>query len=246
MIIDYHSHIKWDYKTQTYDVDAFLNDMKENQIDLRVVSALNGRNIREQNQFISDLVSQHSDTLVGAAIINPKDPDCLDEMKRVINDSNFKAIELDSLEHNYYPETFQEILDQVFEMAEEKKLLINVFTGWGPRTMPAQWAFYARRFPGLKFIILHMGTTDFGYGCIDLIPTLDNLYVETSCMYELPILKKAFAKIPIERFLFGSHFPDKLTVCSIGTFELLKLDKKQQEHLFYKNAQNLLNLEETN
>ena len=42
-------------------------------------------------------------------------------------------------------------------------------------------------------------------------------------MYEFPILRKAFSQIPKERFLFGSHYPDKLTVCSVHTFDLLKL-----------------------
>lgn len=42
MIIDYHSHIKWDRDTNQYDTAALLQDMEENQIDKRVVSALAG------------------------------------------------------------------------------------------------------------------------------------------------------------------------------------------------------------
>ena len=47
MIIDYHSHIKWDRDTNQYDTAALLQDMEENQIDKRVVSALAGFSTRE-------------------------------------------------------------------------------------------------------------------------------------------------------------------------------------------------------
>ena len=108
--------------------------------------------------------------------------------------------------------------------------------------MPAQWAYYAKRHPNMMMVLLHMGTTDFGYGCVELVPQYHNLMVETSCMYELPILRKAFHQIPKERFLFGSHYPDKLTVCSVHTFDLLKLPADLTEGLFYKNAERLLGI----
>ena len=241
MIIDFHSHISWDRKTNTYDVEGLLHDMEINNIDVRVVSALYGPNIKEQNDFISNLVLEHPDKLVGCAVINPKTIDCVDEMKRICELGTFKCIELDSLEHNYYPEEC-DALDDIFLLAQQYDLIVNVFTGWGPRTMPAQWAYFAERFPQVKVVALHMGTTDFGYGTINLIPQMDNMYIETSCMYELPILKKAFAGISHDKFLFGSHFPHKLTVCSIGTFDLLHLDDDTKEKLFYKNAKALLKL----
>lgn len=239
MIIDYHSHIKWDRENNTFDVDGLLNDMEENDISIRVVSALNGPSIREQNNIVENLVNSYPDKLIGSAIINPKAIDCVDEMKRVCESGKFKCIELDSLEHNYYPEEISE-LDEIFKLANLYNIIVNVFTGWGPRTMPAQWAYYAKRHKDVKIVALHMGTTDFGYGTVDLIPKYENMYVETSCMYELPILKKAFAKIDNRKILFGSHYPHKLTCCSIETFDLLNLDKETKDNLYFKNAAHIL------
>src|SRR5699024_1159247 len=146
--------------------------------------------------------------------------DCIDEMKTIGETGLFRCIELDSLEHNYYPEECDS-MDEIFELAKKYSLIVNVFTGWSPRTMPAQWALVARRHPDVKVVVLHMGTTDFGYSTIELIPKVNNMYLETSGMYELPILRKAFQKIDNSKFLFGTHYPDKLSVCSIGTFDLL-------------------------
>lgn len=241
MMIDYHSHIKWDRDSNQYDTGALLKDMEENHIDKRVVSALAGFSIKEQNDIVAELVKAYPDRIIGSAVINPKERDCVMEMERIASSGYFKTIELDSLEHCYYPETMP-VLDTIMEIAAAYHMPVNVFTGWGCRTMPAQWAYYAKRHPNMMMVLLHMGTTDFGYGCVELVPQYHNLMVETSCMYELPILRKAFHQIPKERFLFGSHYPDKLTVCSVHTFDLLKLPADLTAGLFYKNAERLLGI----
>ena len=83
MIIDYHSHIKWDRDTNQYDTEALLLDMQENQIDKRVVSALAGFSIREQNDAVAELVKAHPDRIVGSAVITPKERDCVAEIERI-------------------------------------------------------------------------------------------------------------------------------------------------------------------
>lgn len=241
MIIDYHSHLHWDRKTDTYDIEGLLMDMADNNIDIRVVSALNGSSITKQNDTIAKLVKEHPDKIIGCAVINPKAVDCVEEMQRIGELGIFKCIELDSLEHNYYPEEC-DAMDDIFELAEKYDLIVNVFTGWGPKTMPAQWAFFAEKHPNVKVVALHMGTTDFGYGTVELIPKMENMYLETSCMYELPILKKAFAVIDHSKFLFGSHYPHKFTKCSLETFDLLNLSEQFKKQLFYQNSKELLKL----
>lgn len=243
MIIDYHSHLVWDPINDTYDIDACLKDMQENHIDKRVISALQGYSITHQNDVVANAVKQYPDRLVGCAVINPKEQDVLLELQRIIDLDCFVAIELDSNEHCYFPEVAPH-MEEIMTLCENNGLIVNVFTGWGCRTMPAQWAIYAKKHPKLTMVLLHMGTTDFGYGCVDLVKDFEsgNLYVETSCMYEFPILRKAFSCISPDRFLFGTHYPHKFTDCSIHTFDLLKLENSLADSLFYRNAQRLLHL----
>lgn len=245
MIIDYHSHLPWNRQTNEYQVESLIQDMNDNGIDVRVISALEGESISQQNDAMLNAVRAYPDRLIGCAVINPKKRNCLDELKRVAKTGLIRAIELDSLEHNYYPETVESI-DALIELAIDYNLLVNVYTGWGPRTMPAQWAFYAKRHPKVKMILLHMGTTDFGYGCVELVPEYDNLYVETSCMYEFPILRKALKKIDSTRFLFGTHYPHKFTPCSLHAFDMLDLSEQFKEQLFCSNAEQLLQLNKRN
>ena len=163
-------------------------------------------------------------------------------MERVAASGAFRAIELDGMEHSYYPETQRVWLDPILEMARDAGMVVNCFTGWGPRSMPVQWALYARRFPGLPFVMLHMGTTDFGYGCVKMVPEYDNVWVETSCLYEFPIIRRALAAIDHEKILFGTHYPHKSTHCSLHAFDLLDLDDEFIERHRCLNAKELLGL----
>ncbi|WP_040214989.1 amidohydrolase family protein [Clostridium polynesiense] len=241
MVIDYHCHLPWDREKDEYLVEQLIADMDKNNIDIRMISAIDGYSIKEQNDAMISAVKKYPDKLIGCAVINPKERDCIEELHRVIESGCIKAIELDSLVHNYYPET-EPLIDNILDIAEKHNLLVNVFTGWGPRTMPAQWAFYAERHPGIKMVLLHMGTTDFGYGCVELVPQHDNLYVETSCMYEFPILRKAFANIDHSKFIFGTHYPHKITKCSLETFDLLNLSQEFRQQLFSDNAKEILGI----
>ena len=242
-IIDYHAHLGWDQETNTYLYDDLIEDMDKYGIDIRMVSALYGYSIEEQNNAVIELIKRYPNRIIGSAVINPKERNCIEETKRIIASGYFKAIEFDSLEHCYYPEVCPNI-DEIIDLVTEAGLIVNVFTGWGPRTMPAQWAYYAKKHPNMKMVLLHMGTTDFGYGAIDLVKNTKNLYDETSGMYEFPILRRAFSNIEHNRFLFGSHYPHKFTKCSIDTFDMLNLDEEFRNKLFYENAKELLNIKE--
>lgn len=79
MIIDIHSHIKRNYENPQIPEEELLADMDKNKISRRVVSALEGRSVREQNDYIVDLVSKHMDKLTGCAMINPKEYDSIEE-----------------------------------------------------------------------------------------------------------------------------------------------------------------------
>lgn len=239
MMLDFHAHLKRDRVRKQYLPDALLDDMAQNHIDMRVVSALEGKSIAHQNDAIADLVARHPQQLIGCATINPKEDDCVEEARRVAALREIRAFELDSLEHGYLPEAWP-VIDEILDVAQEYGLVVKLFTGTGFRSMPGQWAHYTRRHPGVNFVLLHMGTNDFGYGCVDLVSQHDNLYVETSYQYELPILRKAFAILPAEKILFGSNYPTNITYVSINVFNVLNLPDETRGKLFHDNAWRLL------
>ena len=239
MIIDIHAHVKRNEATHEYLEQELLDDMKKNNISLRVVSALEGKSIQYQNDYISDLVTRHPNQLVGCAVINPKEDNSVEETKRVLQLPGIKMIEFNSIEHGYYPDSCPNI-GHILDIVEETQTPVKVFTGIGSRSMPQQWAVHAKKHPGITFIFLHIGCFDYGYSCVDVANEHDNILVETSNQYEVQVLRKAFSVLPKEKLLFGSYYPTSLTKCSIDLFDMFNLEKDYLESIYYKNAEKLL------
>ncbi|MEG0577635.1 MAG: amidohydrolase family protein [Bacilli bacterium] len=243
MLIDFHAHLKRDMITKVYDLEDCLNDMMANKIDKRVISTLEGKSITEQNNYIIDIVKKYPDKLIGCAVINPKLDDCVEEMKRLAKYPNeIKVIEFNTWDHGYLPERYEYHLNQIFDIVQKNGLPVKIFSGWGARSMPQQWAKYLKKYPNIKFVILHIGGIDFGYGAIDFIRDMPNAMSETSDQTEIQVLHKAFAQLKPEKLLFGSNYPEQITKCSINTFDVLNLSEECRDAMFYKTATSLLKL----
>jgi len=242
MVIDFHAHLDRDPETKVYRIPELDEDTRYNKLDLRLISALEGKNIRHQNQVIRELVWANPGKYLGCALVNPKEDDSVEQVEELAESDEFKALEFDSLEHGYLPEIQQENIDAILHIAEAHKWVIKVFTGKGFQTIPGQWVFYSKRFPNLNFVFLHMGTNDFGYNMIEQAAQHENIYLETSYQYELPILRKAFKRLSAERFIFGSNYPVNLTYASLNVFNVLQLSAETQHKLFYENAKRLLGI----
>ncbi len=239
MIFDIHSHIKRDYKNQEKLEADLLDDMKKNNIALRVVSTLEGKSVPEQNDYISNLVSRYPNELIGCAVINPKEFDSVEETERALNLPGIKMLEFNSLEHGYYPDSCTNI-SEILEIVEAKNVPVKVFVGLGARSIPQQWIVHTQKHPNIKFIFLHMGCFDYGYGCVDLALNNDNIYVETSNQYEVQILKKAFTKLPKGKIVFGSSYPERITKCSIDVFEMFHIDNGYLDNIFSECFKDIL------
>lgn len=239
MIIDIHAHVN--RENNVYKDSELLEDMEKNNIDLRVVSTMEGSSIKEANTYISNLVKKNSNKLIGCAVINPKLDSAIDDINHAISLGNIQMIEFNSFEHGYYPDNCEN-LEKVLEIIEENNIIVKTFTGIGARSMPHQWEVMAKKFPKVKFIFLHMGCFDYGYNCIDIAKRNDNIYVETSNQYEMQILKKAFNNLDASKIIFGSSFPDRFTKCSIDIFDMFKLEKEELNSIYSDNAKRLLNI----
>ena len=242
MTIDFHAHVERDLITKKYDIESIIQDMDANGIGVRMISTLKGKSIRDQNDAMISYVRQYPERLMACAVINPKEDDCIQEAERVSAVPEVKALEFNSWEYGFLPEEYEPHLEPIFDIAEQRGLPVKLFAGWGPRTMPQQWEKYIKRHPKLTFVILHIGGIDFGYGSIPFIASYDNVMCETSGQTEMQVLHEAFGKLPAEKFLFGSNYPNQITKCSIDTFQLLKLSENYRRKMFKENAEKLLSL----
>lgn len=242
-IIDLHAHIRRDYDRREYVTKEQMEDMEKNGINLRMISALRGRNVHEQNEFVLKFCKAHGQFLP-CAVLNPKAEDCPEELDWLEKTGEFRAVELDPLEHGYIPEITPNI-DELFELCESRGLFIKLMTGHGDRTLPGQWEYYIRRHPGTRVVLLHLGGMWDGYSTIETAKRYPNVWLDTSECFELSLFRAALKAVPKEKILFGSGFPGRFTECSLTFFDSFsELAEGDKEKFLYKNAAALLGMEE--
>jgi predicted TIM-barrel fold metal-dependent hydrolase len=246
MIIDIHAHVRRCPDNQDAHERDLFDDMDRNGIGVRVISALEGWETSQGNDYTADLVSRSNGRLIGCVVANPKESDCAERTLRALDLPGMAMIEMNSFEHGYYPDSEPRgAIEDILAIAEEKGTPVKVFTGIGCRSMPQQWMRHVHRHPELPFVFLHMGCFDYGYGCIDLLREADNLYLETSNQYEVQILRKAVNQVDAERLIFGSLWPSRLTRCSLDVFDMFDVDDEFRAKVFGENAARLLGLGDT-
>jgi len=99
------------------------------------------------------------------------------------------------------------------------------------------------KIPGLKLIFAHTGSYQMWEEVLDLLAGKD-VYFDTSYSAEIgpEIMRKIIKKHGAEKMLFGSDFPWMRAKKVIDMLEALGLDEETKEKLYYRNAENLLNI----
>ena len=113
--IDAHSHIG--YFGSWCDVgitpEELIDQMDEYNVEKSVICTY-------PIQDSLDAVDKYPDRFVGAAWLNPMDPNCLDILKDAVKNHNFKAVKLHPLEQAYCPND-----ECVFPIAELAALAMS-------------------------------------------------------------------------------------------------------------------------
>ena len=236
-MIDIHSHIR--YVDGLLDVEALLQDMERYDIQQRVISYMGYDNLQKHNQDIVDVVRLYPQRLKACALINPMLSTAMDDIKHALSMDEVCMIEFNSFEHGYYPDNCEQLYS-IFDEINKNCLPVKVFCGLGAKSVPQQWRAYVKKYPNITFIFLHMGCFDYGYGCVDLVKEFFNARIETSNQYELQILRKAFQQLPMEKIMFGTCYPERLTRSAIEIFDLFPLTKEDIMNVQFENANTLL------
>jgi predicted TIM-barrel fold metal-dependent hydrolase len=131
-------------------------------------------------------------------------------------------------------------LDPFVEFAQSHDLPIYFHTGTPIFSLPTQLMQLARRFPGAKFIMGHLGFCDYWTDGVPVAAAVPNIYVETSFYGIAPKLRQVIAELGSERVLFGSDVP----ICSyrleIAKINGLQLDPATRARVFGRNLLSLL------
>lgn len=206
LVVDAHCHVGVGHEYQQTP-DDLLREMDAWGVDRAVICPVDrciAVDNREGNRFVLSTVREHPDRFYSFATANPwYGQKALDELRWAIGEGA-RGIKLHPPLQGFM--LCDDLVFPVLELALELSVPVFFHTGTPAYSQPTQLAELALRFPGVKLIMGHMGSTDFKFEAIPSASYVSNVYLDTSWI--LPaLLTQAVAAVGADRVLFSSDSP---------------------------------------
>lgn len=235
--IDAHSHIGYfgSWSDVGITPEELIKQMDEYNVEKSVICTF------PMKESI-DAVDAYPDRLVGAAWVNPYDPDAVSQIHDAVENHGFKAIKLHPLSHGYLAN--DECVFPIAEAARELDIPLMIHTGHPPFSLPWSVAQLADIYPDVKMVMIHMGHGNgmFIQSAIDMAKKYHNLYLETSGMPMHTKIKEAYEKVGSDRIMWGLDAPFHHPAVEMLKPVVSGLTDSQLEDVFYNNVKKLLKL----
>ena len=246
MIVDSHAHV-WHHApdkgkerilkiSKTYDVRKFfLSTLNE------VIYSPSEEVIRQCNEITYGFMKEQPDLIRGMAYLNPVNPNCVDELKRCVEDYGMSGVKLwvavfcDDERINPIAEAAIGYGIPVLAHCFKKAVGQLEFESTGPNVENL-----GRRYPELKIIMAHLGANV--YDTIKCVKEYDNIYTDFSgSVCRRDDLDYTIRHLGVERVLFGSDIPIAFEDC-IGQVECADITEDERKMIYYGNACKLFGL----
>ena len=209
--------------------DDLVRRLDELEIEAAVVSApdrcLAVAN-REGNDLVLDACRRHPGRLIGFAGVNPWYGDAaLAELRRAA-DVGLRGLVLHPPLQGFL--LVDDLADPLVAAAGELGMPVYVPTGTPVQALPLQLTELARRFPDTRFLMGHMGHSDFWIDAIPAVAAAPNIYAELS--YKQPhTIEDAVRILGPDRVVFGSDAPFNDLRLELEKFFATDLDDDARE-----------------
>ncbi len=208
-IIDSHTHLMQDgfQYLAGMSVADFISLMDEAQIATSVLFTLTGliRDFKIHNDELAQVVAAHPGRLVGLGSVNPwYGDDAVAEVRRCFEELNFAGLKL----HPWFTGFLinSPVMYPICEVAAEFGKPILFHTGTPPGSAPLQVGILAADFPGINFVMAHLGLPDLWWEAVAAAARHPNIYLETAGAHSLSI-QRAVEMVGPSRVLYGSDMP---------------------------------------
>lgn len=265
MIIDFHTHTFPDKiapkaiaqlaerariePTYNGTVQGLLENMEKHSIDKSIILNIATRPGQEEtiNNTALSVTADSKGKLVSFGSVHPDSPDCFDELRR-IKEIGLKGIKLHPDYQGFDVE--EERMEPLYDALEELGLPVVFHAGWDCLSpdhihcRPIRSAETARRHPGLRIILAHLGGMKMWDDVYDYLAGIPNVYFDTSmaatCGIDKKLMIKILSKHPEENILFGTDSPWENPQMTKDLVDSLNLPGYFRDMIYYKNALKLL------
>jgi predicted TIM-barrel fold metal-dependent hydrolase len=244
MIFDFRTYLGDSFDGVSQSADELLSRMDGLQIDKALVCPLkpHSYDLVKANHDLGEIISLHNDRFVGAARIDPWQPEAAQTFKLAVESFNFRALYL-----NPWEETFRvdiERVDPLFALAAEYKIPVLISTGYPWLSEALQVCNLALRWPTVPIIMTNGGQFNIsGLGQADATLALSkssNLYFDTAGIYRQDFIEDSVDYFGGERILFGSGSPYFDQHYELQRIRVSKVNQENHQAISYDNATGLL------
>lgn len=188
-----------------------------------------------------------SDRIIPFPSIHPDDPQAVGHIRQIAEEG-FKGVKL----HPYYQDFIinEDKMLPIYDAIANNNLILLAHTGFDcafPRIRvcdPVKIIDIVNKFPALKLVCSHLGAWE-DWNEVQKFMLGKPIYMEVSFAQgylEPEIIKKYLLNHPKEYLLFGTDSPWASQTEAVEFIRSLNLNSDFEEHIFYKNARDLLNI----
>jgi predicted TIM-barrel fold metal-dependent hydrolase len=235
----------YDGKSQT--LDELLASMDALDIDMALVCPFKplSYDLEKSTRNLSETLGKFDDRLLGAARIDPWQPNAADSLISAVEEFGMKALYINPWEENFQADNKQ--LDELMSAASEKNLPVSIASGYPWLSEASQVSRLAARWPQVPIVMTNGGQINIsglGQAGAELaMSQQDNLSFDTAGIYRQDFIEDMVEELNGERVLFASSAPYFDQGYEIKRIQIAKVSQEYRANMAGVNALNLFGIE---
>ena len=230
-IIDAHVHIGVGVRMQL-TADDLLTLMDEAGVAFAVACPMD-RHLavanREGNDLVLEAVRAHGDRLAGMAVANPWFGDTARQELRRALDEGLIGLKIHSVLQGF--RLGEHLVDDLLAEAGQFDVPVYVHTGTAGSAEPFGLIELARRFPAIRFLMGHAGSSDYYNDAVRGLEFAENIWMETSRNGPANFCHWRTADA-LKRVVFGSNAPEYIPAVEMATLRDVFQEPDVQADIF--------------
>jgi uncharacterized protein len=246
MFFDFRVFLGRSFDGAEQTAEELLVNMDRLKIDRALVCPFKpiSYDLNQANTWLASQINKHPDRLVGAARVDPWQPDAIEILKRA-----FEMLGLRALYLNPWEECFRIDMEQLCPLVDALQsyrapLLVAAGYPWVSEAFQVQKL--AARWPGVSIVMSNGGQINIsGLGQADVTQAMkisSNLSIDTAGVYRQDFIEETVQTFGADRVLFGSGAPYFDQGYETMRIRFAKVSAVEESALQAENAKRLLNL----
>lgn len=236
MIYDLLTHIGV-RKGENYKIESLLELDKKAGIDRTMICS---QLETIDNEYIYDCTKRYPTETLGFAVLNPWDIGAEENLEKYYREYGFYGLKMNAIRYGYSADRTS-LLGPFFDICRSYKRIVVAHCQSDLFSIPDKWAYQARQFPDVPFVLFHIGIPFMAERCCELAKELPNVYVST-CAAFVPVMKMAYEVCGPEKMIFSSDAPFGDPCQELEKIQYVIKNPEHLEMILYGNAKRIMNL----